>query len=378
MTLPRPVCVKVCFLSILALFLSPVRMQAEVTSISLQSPGLVVGATTSLISPVHLQATAEDTSNVTGYVVYVDDVNVYRNFSPSIDAWIVLPPGNHSLYVKAWDSHSALATPQYRINITGFAPPTPPVHAYRISSIDNGTWTVDNDPGVGGQCNHGSIGSFWSTADPNTSNLPASDGMGQHFILTSGCTYDDSLFYRKYSKHPERFSGLTNFLWDFWFYIPTSTKNSSIQALEHDLFQAVQLSDGVHEFMFGSQCNYITNQWQVWLPHGGDLAWTDTGISPCRTSSGSWHHATYFLQRVTSSGYQEIPKNFNPASDRNASLRYGTLTIDGQTQYLGGVAWSTIPRPAWSPVLGVQHQLDSATAGAIIEEYVDGESLISW
>jgi hypothetical protein len=45
---------------------------------------------------------------------------------------------------------------------------------------------------------------------------------------------------------------------------------------------------------------------------------------------------------------------------------------------LGGVAWSTIPNPVWSPVIGVQHQLDSAMAGAIIEEYTDGESLISW
>ena len=78
---------------------------------------------------------------------------------------------------------------------------------------------------------------------------------------------------------------------------------------------------------------------------------------------------------MTTSGYQEIPNSFNPDSDRNLSLRYGTLTIDGQTKYLGGVAWST--KPGWSPVIGVQHQLDSSVAGAIIE-YVDGESLISW
>jgi hypothetical protein len=252
------------------------------------------------------------------------------------------------------------------------------VHAHRLLNIDNGAWTVDNNPGVGGQCNHGSTAPFTSNLDPNTSNLPASDGNGQHFVLTSGCSYDDSLFYRKYSKDPTQYAGHTNFFWDFWFYIPTTTTNSSIQAMEHDMFQAVQLSDGVHEFMFGSQCNYVTNQWQIWLPRGGNLVWADTGISPCRFSTGTWHHATYFLQRVTASGYQEIPKKFNPASDHNSSLRYGTLTIDGHTTYLGAVAWSTIPQPAWGQVIGVQHQLDSAVAGAIIEEYTDGESLISW
>src|SRR5262249_33972732 len=147
---------------------------------------------------------------------------------------------------------------------------------------------------------------------------------------------------------------------------------------EFDLFQAVQMSDGVHEFMFGTQCNYVSNQWQLWLPQGSSLAWVDTGISPCRFSAGTWHHATYFLQRVTASGYQEIPRTFSPTTDPNTSLRFATLTIDGETVYLGGVSWSTIPNPAWSPVLGVQHQLDSSAAGVTIEEYVDGETLISW
>jgi len=348
---------------------------ADVNAVSLQSPNLSTSGTTNLVSPIHLQATAEDAATITGYVVYVDSVNVFRNFSSSVDAWIALPPGAHTLYVKAWDPHSNKATQTYQVNVVGFAPPTPPVHARRILNIDNSTWTLDNDPGVGGQCNHGSIGPFPSNADPNTSNLPSSDGNGQHFILTSGCKYDDTLFYRKYSN-PPKLASQTNFLWDFWFYIPTTTNSATIQAMEHDMFQAVQLSDGVHEFMFGSQCNYISNQWQLWLPSGGNLTWVNTGISPCRFSTGAWHHATYFLQRVTSSGYQEIPNVFTPATDLNANVRFGTLTIDGQTMYLGGVAWST--KPGWSPVLGVQHQLDSSMAGAIIEEYIDRESLISW
>jgi hypothetical protein len=169
---------------------------AEVTAVSIQSPSLSASGTTNLVSPIHLQATAEDTATVTGYVVYVDNTNVFRNFSPSVDAWVTLPPGTHTLYVKAWDAHSNKPTQTYNINVVGFAPPTPPVHAHRFQNIDNGVWTVDNDPGVGGQCNHGSIGSFDSSADPNTRNLPTFDGKGQHFILTTGCRYDDSLFYR--------------------------------------------------------------------------------------------------------------------------------------------------------------------------------------
>jgi hypothetical protein len=350
-------------------------VRAQVTAVSIQSPNLSASGTANLISPIHLEATAEDWETITGYVVYVDNLNVYRNFNPSVDAWITLPPGNHTLYVKAWDSHSNLSTQTYNINVLGFSPPSPPGGAHRILNIDNSTWTVDNHPDVGGECNHGSIAPFPSVSDPNTNNLPTRDGDGQHFLLTSDCAYDDSLFFRKYDN--SRASD-TNFLWDFWFYIPNTTRSSTVQAFEHDMFRASQFGDHVHEFMFGSQCNYVTNQWQLWLPWGSHLTWVNTGISPCRFSTGKWHHATYFLQRVTPSGYQEIPMSFGPSTDRNTSLRYGTLTIDGQTKYLGRVAWSTIPNPAWSPVIGVQHQLDSAASGVVIEEYTDGESLISW
>ncbi len=351
---------------------------ATVTAVSLQSPMLSATGTTNLVSPIHVQATADDTDTITGYVVYVDDQNVYRNFAPAVDAWITIPSGYHTLYVKAWDSTGNLSTSTYSINVTGFAPPVPPIRAHRFLNIDNSSWTVDNNPDVGGSCNDGSLGSFASKSNPNTRNAPGFDGAGQHFILTSGCNYDDSLFYWKNTSSALNLAGDTNFLWEFWFYIPTTTKLTTVQALEFDLFQAVQLNDGVHEFMFGSQCNFVTNQWQLWLPQGTGLTWIDANISPCRFSSGEWHHATYFLQRVTPSGFQVIPRNFSTLSDSNTSLRYGTLTIDDQTSYLGLVAWSTIPYPAWSAVLGVQHQLDSAVSGAIIEQYTDRESLTSW
>jgi hypothetical protein len=395
--------------------------RAEVAAVSLQSPSLSAGQTTNLTSPIHVEATAEDTLTITGYVVYVDYENVYQNFSTSLDAWITLPAGSHTIFVKAWDSESDLATAVYSINISGFAPPTPPANASHAVNLDQETWTVDNNPGVGGNCNDGSIGTFLRRADPNTANMPVvaaahaalnadgssgeirADGSGgairaeavyrlpplpaggfapapsgQLFIVNSHCTYDDSLFYLKIDTNASDFSAATNFLWDFRFYVPDTTKASTVQAIEADLFQAVELSDGVHEFMFGSQCNYATNQWQIWLPQDGALTWVDAGISPCRFSSGAWHHATYFLQRVTPSGYQEIPNSFSPSTDDNSSLRFGTLTIDGATAYLGGVSPSTIPSPAWSAVLGVQHQLDSAVAGVTIEEYLVGESLTYW
>ena len=351
---------------------------AVVTAVSVQAPDLASG-TSNLASPVHFQATAESDVDITGYVVYVDNQIAYRNFLRQLDAWVVVAPGTHSVYIKAWDSNgSLLSTPTYEISVTNFAPPTPPSLAARELHIAESSWVVDNNPGVGGNCNDGSIGTFLSLSDPNTSNSPDYPRSGQLFTVTSKCQYDDSLFYRKDMRNPSPYAGDTNFLWDFWFYLPTAMPAGGIQALEFDFFQAVQMNDGVHEFMFGSQCDYATSQWQNWLPNNGGLTWVNVGLSPCQFSSGSWHHATYFLQRVTPGGYQEIPANINSSSDTNTSLRFGTLTIDGNTMYLGGLSNSTIPNPKWSPVLGVQHQLDSAQAGVTIEEYVDKESVIAW
>jgi hypothetical protein len=354
---------------------------ATVTLVTVQSPKLSTRSTVAVTTPVHFAATAESDLEITGYVVYVDHTNVYRNFSPSLDAWIILPPGGtHSVYITAWDSSgSHLSTATYAINVTGASPPTPPNLATRMADIDNPAfsyWTVDNNNGVGGQCNHGSIGAFDQGADPNTMNSPDFDGKGQHFIVKSQCTYDDSLFYWKDPADPQ--SDHANFLWDFWFYIPTTTRSSTVQALEFDFFQAVPLSDGVHEFMFGSQCNYVSNQWQIWLPHDGGLTWVNAGLSPCQFSTGTWHHLTYFLQRVTASGYQEIPRQFDPTTDTNTSVRFGTLSIDGVTYYLGGLSYSTIPHPEWGATIGLQHQLDSSASGVTIEEFVDEESVATW
>lgn len=388
--IPRPGCARMsfarqtarycmCYILLLITWLSA-PASATVTSITIQTPALNTQNIVNVTSPMHFEATAESSSAITGYVVYVDHEDVYQNHSASLDAWIVLPLGTtHSVYVTAWDSSgSLLSTPLYSIDVTAAAPPVPPVTAIRKAHVDSGSWTLDNAPGVGGQCNDGSIGSYSNSSDPNTANSPGSALSGQHFIVTSKCRYDDSLFYMKDSTMPSPYAGDTNFLWDFWMYVPTTTPTSAVQAIEADLFQAVQMSDGVHEFMFGSQCDYATNQWQFWLPQSGKLTWGNVNLSPCQFTPGSWHHLTYFLQRVTSTGYQDIPTTFGPSNDLNNYVRFGTLTVDGNTMYVGGLANSTIPSPGWSPVLGIQHQLDSAAANVTLEEYVNEESVTSW
>ena len=165
---------------------------ANIVGVSVQSPQLSTQAATNVTTPVHFEATAESDLRISGFVIYVDGSNVYRNFSPSLDAWVVLRPGStHSVSITTWDSSGQqMSTATYSISITGVAPPVPPTRATRMANIDKPSsffWTVDNDNGVGGQCNHGSMGTFQQGSDPNTADSPDFDGNGQHFILKSQC-----------------------------------------------------------------------------------------------------------------------------------------------------------------------------------------------
>jgi hypothetical protein len=67
-------------------------------------------------------------------------------------------------------------------------------------------------------------------------------------------------------------------------------------------------------------------------------------------------------------------------TDTNTEGLFGTLTIDGYTYYVGQIVQSSIPIPGWSPVLGVQRQLDMPPLSTTqtINEYVDQETVYTW
>ncbi len=375
--------------------------QTDPSSIYLQTPPLTTTATTNVTSPVHYQATAESTSGITGYAVYVDNNLVYLSTLTTLDAWVVISSGTHNVHITAWDCGTCYLTipsqgGNYSINVTGFAPPTPPPAAVEINVDKTYSWAKQS--GAGAPCDSGMIATPWtSSSDPNTANAPDPTG-GQHFDQSNAsCTGDEDNTLFAWKDDPDASNAHTNFLWDFWFYVPTTTTAKYVQAFESDLFMAVKLEDGdVHEFMFGSQCLYGGTAddyyWEFAFPASNN--WTpETGDScqPTRPDSstlqpfapGEWHHATYYYQRVTPNGsspaYQNIVSSPSSSNDTNTEGMFGSLTIDGYTYYLGYVVQSSIPSPPWTPVLGVQHQLDMPPeASETIDEYVDAETLYTW
>jgi hypothetical protein len=375
--------------------------QTNPTSLYLQTPALATSGTTNVTSPVHFQVTAESPEGITGYAIYVDNNLAYLSTLTTLDTWVVISSGTHNVHITAWDTSNGYLTipsqnSNYSIDVTGFVPPTPPFAAVKLNVDTTYSWAKQS--GAGAPCDSGTIVTPWtSTSNPTTANAPDPTG-GQHFDQSNAsCTGDEDNTLFAWKDDNDASNAHTNVLWDFWFYVPTTTNPATIQALESDLFMAVELEDGdVHEFMFGSQCLYgggaADDYWEFAFPASNN--WTaEKGDScqPTRPESGTlqpfiegeWHHATYYYQRVTPNGssppYQHIVSSPSASNDTNSEGLFGTLTIDGYTYSLGYVVQSSIPSPAWSPVLGVQHQLDMpAESAATVDEYVDAETLYTW
>lgn len=376
------------------------RAQTAPTALTLQTPPLTTSATTNVTSPVHFVATAESTYGITGYAIYVDGNQLYVNQATTLNAWVALSSGTHTVHITAWDQSSGYLTipsqtTNYSLDVTGFAVPTQPPTALtlNVDTMTNYKWAVEPNPG--GNCETGTIGTWSSTSDPDTANAPDPTG-GQEFTETNPSTCnggspgeDNTLYAWKDTGDPK--NQYLNFLWDFWFYVPTAVNSDYVQALENDFFTALTMSDGnVHEFMYGSQCYYDGSTQAGYLDYG---AWTATSDScqPTRPYSstlqvyteGVWHHVRIFYQRATPGTnvpYQNALNNLSSSNDTNTDAVFGVYEIDGYTYYWGYVVPSTVPSPAWSPVIAVQHQLDmpSSASGKTINEYVDDEFLYAW
>ncbi|MFL6201173.1 MAG: hypothetical protein ACJ76J_18540 [Thermoanaerobaculia bacterium] len=307
--------------------------------------------TGSVPSPVRFTANAVDGAGlpITGYVIYANNTNIYRG--DTLDRWVILAPGTYNIYIRAWDSSGAFGTSAtFPITVQGTTIPTPLAGAVTFDDLDDSTgWGSCGDPGCAGGANP-------ATSFPITYNVasPSHDGGSAH-IQIFGPEYSNALWWKKVGAYNDK----TNFLWEWWFHLPSSSTYA--QAIEFDAFQFAPVNGTLTEFMFGTQCNYARGGfWDGWNQQTG--SWVQTSF-PCSFPINTWHHAVLFAQRV---------------GDARDKVLYGNLTLDGVT-----TQWNlqepTAPTPAgWSSNLGVQFQLDIGASGIDLEEWFDDVKLTVW
>ena len=230
--------------------------------------------------------------------------------------------------------------------------------AQSYRNIDDSTSVDNGGPGAVGwgsciNCSGGkdTVGSI-STAPFQTT--PSIDGASREFYI-SGAAYTNGLWWYKVGPNDT----VSNFQFDFWVYFSSSTR--SAQALEFDAFQFNKGS----EYMFGTQCDYASGTWDVWNAKAG--SWFHTSTACTEFLPNTWYHLSWRFHRTS-------PDN---------SEHYDSLTIasfgsgrPSMKTYNFNLAFPSAPMPSgWTDNMGVQFQMDVASTGTTMEEWVDEVTL---
>lgn len=146
----------------------------------------------------------------------------------------------------------------------------------------------------------------------------------------------------------------TKFQTDAWVYIPSLT---SIGQLEQDTFQALTIGAAVREFMWGTQCNFVSGFWQLWNQGAG--TWNNTTIT-CTSgnwAAATWHHYVLNVHRVP-----------GDVSCGGPCQYFDTLQLDDGAVNVLNVAYPTSNAPGgWTHTIGTQFQIDITGSVTAIE-----------
>jgi hypothetical protein len=100
--------------------------------------------TTSAFSPVHFRAEAHSTKDITGWDIYVNNINKFRNSVTGMDTSLNLPPGVYSVEVKAWDASGDHSSKQFVLTVEKPPAAAPVLPAIVVASPKDGA-TISNE-----------------------------------------------------------------------------------------------------------------------------------------------------------------------------------------------------------------------------------------
>ena len=272
-------------------------------------------------------------------------------YSSSINAQVQSSLGSHTLHVKAWGNKGASCVTDVAITVAPAAStggPSIPSGAISVSGIQVlSNWLAEKDGAVGGTA--GGAMSLVSS--------PSYGGTAREF-WTNYSNYGNERYYVSFGDD----TSSTNFLYDTWVYIPSSS--TSIANLEMDMNQVMPNGQTV---IFGFQCDGWSGTWDYTANTGTPTKpvdqWLHSGAR-CNVknwSKNTWHHVqvNYFRNN---SGY----------------VNYSAVWLDGVKQQLNVTVFSAFAL-GWSPTLLTNFQVDGAEAGySTSTVYMDDLTIYRW
>jgi hypothetical protein len=173
---------------------------------------------------------------------------------------------------------------------------------------------------------------------------PSLDGASAKFSISGTTPYSDALWWKQLGAADTA----THLKYDVDFYI---TNPAVSQALEFDNNQ----SNGVHKFIYGTQCNIKGGHWDVWGNASGN--WLTTGIACSAPTAFVWHHLTWEFQRTST------------------NVVFVGFTYDGVTHYVNR---SYPARASTVHEMNVAFQMDGDFAMHAYSTWLDRVTLTYW
>jgi hypothetical protein len=280
--------------------------------------------------------------------IYVDNVSVYLVSASKLDTSVAMASGTHNVVVQAWDSTGAVFKTPLSLTVSGTAPaptpvpglPAPPSTAVTKSDIDQMTGWASCTVCAGANAN-GPVAIYSMVENQAT---PSLDGKSAKFSISGTTPYSDALWWKQLGA----VDTATHLKYDLYFYI---TNPGVAQALEFDNNQ----SNGVHKFIYGTQCNIKGGHWDVWGNAAGN--WLSTGIACSAPTAFVWHHLTWEFTRTAT------------------NVVFIGFTYDGVTHYVNK---SYPARNSTVHELNVAFQMDGDFAMHAYSTWLDKVSLTYW
>ncbi len=296
-------------------------------------------------SPMHVVASASMSYPVTTMQVYVDSKLVFQKNAASLNDYVAVAGGTHSVIVQSWDTHGEYAkSGTISVNVgsssSGGGGTPVPSGAATYSNIDQMSgWS--NCGACAGSGGNGPTVPYSMTQNVSS---PSMDGRAAHFWIGGSTPYGDALWWKQLGGN----AGASHFRYDLYFYY---TNASAPQALEFDGNQSV----GGRKYIFGTQCNVAAKQWDVWNTSGA--YWMHTGVTCTAPPTYKWNHLVWEFERV------------------NGQTHFIAVTLNGNKYYInryGGSKSSSVSE------LNVAFQMDLNSTALDYDVWLDKVTLVAW
>src|SRR5260221_13552339 len=99
-------------------------------------------------SPVHFVASASSSRPVTAMRIYVDDVSVFETANSTLDTFVAMATGVHSVVVQAWDAGGTVLKFPETVTVTGGISVSSPADGFSGGSPLRGIASSSADPPI--------------------------------------------------------------------------------------------------------------------------------------------------------------------------------------------------------------------------------------